>query len=234
MSNGKYNREEVKHAIMTYIGYAWNLVSGDQSIEQHRKFIMDAKAKQDNLTLVEEFVRKYPVSDLLYHSKNNFELRRRALGSILHLVQDSYAKGHTVREDWESGDLYNANSGRIRYFQDYAEQDGHKHGEYDTNEENPAHWQEIPGSLAAYKRTSEIINLFNLNCSAKNEYKIDGPHCPENGVLDYFDKEVFALVPYIDKKQSKIDYKNKGKHDDSHTKSHGDLKKKNVKVNETD
>jgi hypothetical protein len=41
-----------------------------------------------------------PLSHLLakYEVYTKLELERRALGSILHLVQDSYARGHTKRE----------------------------------------------------------------------------------------------------------------------------------------
>ena len=49
------------------------------------------------LSIVNSMIKQYPKTDLLFHAMNDEVLRVRALGSILHLVQDSYAKGHTVR-----------------------------------------------------------------------------------------------------------------------------------------
>lgn len=60
-----------------------------------------------------------------------------AFGSILHTVEDSFAKGHLQREQHPSGvtctSLPNLPApARIVEFHSYAHQDGHKHAEFDT------------------------------------------------------------------------------------------------------
>ncbi|KAK6512521.1 hypothetical protein TWF481_001405 [Arthrobotrys musiformis] len=58
------------------------------------------------------------------------EIERRALGSLFHIIQDSYAKGHTKRvEDYSSGHL---TLGAIRTFHCYTGQDEEEHSHHDS------------------------------------------------------------------------------------------------------
>ncbi|KAK6538163.1 hypothetical protein TWF694_011045 [Orbilia ellipsospora] len=58
-------------------------------------------------------------------------LRWRALGSVLHVVQDSYAKGHTRREVVGSSEKW-VHLGPVITFHCYRGQNGSQHKSYDT------------------------------------------------------------------------------------------------------
>lgn len=229
MGTSDNSREEVLADVLDYIEYSWKLASGEVNHEAQSVKIDEVKKAHeetsDDLSIVENMIIKYPKSDMLFHSSNDEILRQRALGSILHIVQDSYAKGHTVREDWESSTSFEANSGKIRYFQSYSEQDGGKHGEHDTHDHGIEKWQDIPGAMTAFRKSSEIVKYFTLKCSYRNEFKIDDEQCPKDGMKSYFENEVFALAPYIDEEKKIIDYLNIfNQYDTSFTKSHESLK----------
>jgi hypothetical protein len=58
----------------------------------------------------------------LFASPNSLRTRQRALGSLLHMIQDSYGAGHVRRTVSDSGEL-----GAIQQFHSYAKQDHDKH-----------------------------------------------------------------------------------------------------------
>lgn len=71
----------------------------------------------------------------------NYSLRRGvhavAFGSLLHMVEDSFARGHVDREEPVygqdcPGDRRFPRPGRIREFHSYVRQDARKHAEYDS------------------------------------------------------------------------------------------------------
>ncbi len=153
--------------------------------------IGSANAKRKRLLM-----QRFDEFDALYHTNDASEFRYRALGSILHMIQDSYAKGHTVREGWNK-----LNSGRVMYFQNYAEQDGAKHGVFDTHPtKNVDNWNQISGAITAMQRSSTLITFFTLQCSWKPNSS-DRLGCPAAGVESYLFNEVFATVslPNADK-----------------------------------
>jgi hypothetical protein len=141
-----------------------------------------AKRKRQLLMRFDEY-------DALYHTNDAKEFKYRALGSILHMIQDSYAKGHTVREGWDD-----QNSGRIMYFQNYAEQDGDKHGAFDTHSSQKVdNWNKIPGAMKAMERSSALISYFTLQCSWKGS-RTDRSGCPAKGVASYLFDDIFKLA----------------------------------------
>jgi len=187
-------------------------------LKYHSNKIKGIEADQENYE--EKFVRRFALGDLFYHTRKKDQLSLRALGSLLHMVQDSYAKGHTVREGFEAGE----NNGRIRYFQNYAEQDSSKHGKLDKQDED-LHWSTIPGAQMALKRSTDLIMFFMHKCTWVKPLQ-DINTCPKGGVSSYLKDEVFSLVPMIDDGNQQIDYiNNDGTNDRSTTRSHVSLRK---------
>ena len=65
----------------------------------------------------------------------NGALKARAIGAILHVIQDSYARGHTLRVATEKTKYCSPRISctEIRRFSDYSQQSGTKHGKADKN-----------------------------------------------------------------------------------------------------
>ena len=189
MASSTDSREKVKAKIMGYSKHAWKTATGELTFaQQSQRYNNERKMDQKSLEGGAKFRSRFAFTDLVFHTEEQKILEFRALGSLLHLVQDSYAKGHVVREGWED----ETNSGDVRYFQNYAQQDGTKHGQYDSNTENPENWQAIPGAAMATKRSAEIVSFFLNKCSWEGDIS-EGGFCPENGVKGYLEKEVFGF-----------------------------------------
>jgi hypothetical protein len=62
-----------------------------------------------------------------FHVNASGSTEQRAIGSLLHMVQDSFAEGHVERED-----LGNNKKGDVVSFHSYTHQDHKKHGEKDA------------------------------------------------------------------------------------------------------
>lgn len=71
-------------------------------------------------------------------------MKQRAIGSLLHLVQDSFTESHTCRNK----------KNQIEYFQLYLEQDSTKHTEKDIIKEGEL-WNRI------VKHTSKILLFYS-------------------------------------------------------------------------
>ncbi len=125
-------------------------------------------------------------------------LERRSLGSLLHMIEDSYAIGHTKRELLNPGDLQAgkdyepvpkkfADFGKIITFHSYADQNKEEHGKYDylgiagMNDKDPESLNRIPGARNALKHVTALIDFW-VN---KTPWK--------SGVETYLRGEVFAL-----------------------------------------
>ncbi|MFK8139037.1 MAG: hypothetical protein AB8E15_11805 [Bdellovibrionales bacterium] len=182
-----------------------------------------------------QFRTRFKVTDRSFHTRNGRALQFRALGSILHLVQDSFAKGHTVRQNWESTyagqgpsrQAYDSNSGAIRYFQDYSKQKGKCHSHHDSNGHGTENgWKDIPGALQALELSTKISEFFSLSCTWE-EAASDNNSCPTGGMKAFFDQEVFPLVPIVDLEDLKIAHElESGVFDSSQTRAHPSLTEK--------
>ena len=210
MGSDEQSRNEVKRKILSYMQHAWKTASGELPFEEQRKRILKTQREfRETGKGAHKFKNRFAIQDLLYHTKDKEALRYRALGSILHLIQDSYAKGHTVRENWEiSKDnerVDESNSGRIRYFQDYSHQGGghEAHADHDTNKDNPEDFMGIPGAKMAIKRSSQMIKYFMNKCTWENIEK--NKECPKDGVKDYLVNTVFELVPEVEPGKIKVE-----------------------------
>ena len=63
----------------------------------------------------------------LFMEKDAKRLKAVAIGSMLHMIQDTFCAAHTQRARKKPGDSY----GKIRTFQDYGQQDHGRHGKAD-------------------------------------------------------------------------------------------------------
>lgn len=194
MGLGDESRGEILAKMRAYAEHAWSVAVGTTTLAELEAEIGRAKAaSRDGAGLAgrrRQLMARFDTADLLYHADDAAQLGPRALGSILHMIQDSYAKGHAVREGWEG-----ENSGRIRYFQNYAEQDGDKHGAFDTHaSEEVDNWDRIPGAAKAMERSSTLIDYYSLGCSWSGGAG-DAADCPAGGVEAYLFDDVFAAVP---------------------------------------
>lgn len=183
------------------------------------------------------FRRRFSAKELFYHTSVKLFARMRALGSLLHTIQDSYAGGHVVREDHPADSGETSHSGRIVYFQDYGAQDGKKHGKYDNpNSEfggDSAH--HIPGYAQAKKRSQRIVEFFMARCDWVFENEASASSAcrgeeeifvPEGGsytvayvgVKQYLDRVVFPLKPTSEKSGwTNRSHPNMSSEKDSHT-----------------
>jgi hypothetical protein len=231
MGSGNQSRDEVKAQIMSYARHAWKTATTELSFKQQRKRILNEQRRIRKAGIgTNDFRERFIITDLLYHTKDPETLRYRALGSLLHMVQDSYAKGHTVRRNWEAnrGDenANTANSGAIRFFQDYSQQgEGEEsHADHDVNHDDPENFLDIPGARMAVRRSAQLITYFMRGCTWDNKENIKD--CPEFGVKDYLDNSVFKLVPEIE--ENKIDPNQDGNLESSKTRSHPKLAPKHI------
>ncbi len=187
-----------------YSHHAWSAAIGAMTFDCFKAEIRQVKnpyfkpgSNKDDCPIIKaanserkrQLLMRFDEYDALYHTSDPTEFRYRALGSILHMIQDSYAKGHTVREGWQG-----QNSGQIMYFQNYAEQDGDKHGAFDTHgSQKVDNWNKISGAKKAMERSSTLITYFTLQCSWKAN-RGDRSGCPAKGVESYLFDDVFELA----------------------------------------
>jgi hypothetical protein len=89
----------------------------------------------------------------LFRASNKVVVRERAAGSLLHLLQDSYAGGHVDR----------AENGEIRQFHSYARQDHAAHKKDDMWQGGGSDLERIrqlKGGAAALEASTEVLRLY--------------------------------------------------------------------------
>ncbi len=131
------------------------------------------------------------------------DIRRRAIGSCLHIVQDSFAKGHTRRtllnpEDLVSGDGSgtefaagkHAVLGAVENFHSYVDQ-GSAHAEADhwdsqwpaMEPAEPSSFDRLWGARMGQEKGARLLDFWHAGTAW------------ENGVADWLLNEVFNLSP---------------------------------------
>jgi hypothetical protein len=119
--------------------------------------------------------RDLTIAALLGYPKGTAQdIRQRAAGVLMHMVQDSNAEGHTARE----GD-----TGSITQFRAYAGQDEHKHGEKDKWAEGHTLGERLrntPGTKNAIKQCTQLLVMIESGA-------------PTEQVLQYLDEQIFRL-----------------------------------------
>lgn len=120
------------------------------------------------------------VSDMFGVDKTGGDVKKRAMGSLLHMIEDSYAGGHSERED-----LGNGHKGKIKSFHSYANQDHEKHDADDQFHGGNTPMEKlakVPGALDALDQGSEVLKLLNKKGANWEE------------VHKYLDQNTFAMV----------------------------------------
>ena len=121
--------------------FTWKVSRGDYGLA--------AKLKEVGIERMASFFGRtdWRVQDLF--ALGNVALRPRiqevAFGSLLHMMQDSFAEGHVDRGEATYGEHCNGAKnhpapGRIREFHSYIHQDPKKHAKYDSREAFGRHW----------------------------------------------------------------------------------------------
>ena len=131
--------EVTRSRMLGWAEFTWGVMRGEISLDADMGSI-------PVITVAERFKRNsLRVQDLF--TLGNVALRRYlgdvAFGSLLHMVQDSFAKGHAERLDpifqQKCGGTSVAAPGALREFHVYGLQDSHRHGEYDKGTAVAAH-----------------------------------------------------------------------------------------------
>lgn len=119
--------------------------------------------------------QKYTVKQLLgYAGATDVEVRQRAAGTLMHLIQDSFAAGHVQRKD---------GSGMVEEFHDYTQQMESLHSERDAWAEGKTLGERIratPGAEPALKHSVQVLLMLDSGASTDD-------------VVDYLDRKVFEL-----------------------------------------
>lgn len=201
MGSSKMTAEAIKEKIILFAFHCWKMSTEKDSFahfsadydlisKQEKTPSPDFQYTRDQL-IVRRAIKLFPKEILIFRAKNQVEFQYRALGSLLHMIQDSYAKGHVVRVGWESGD----NSGPVLYFQDYSQQDSHEHGELDKlkhGKVNSDNVVDIPGARIAYERSKQMMSMIANQCPWTSAGLANSPACSKS-VFNFLDKEVFAF-----------------------------------------
>ncbi len=200
MGESTATAEKIRESIVLYAAHCWKMVQDPNSYlnfaEDLRAVVLQGQNPDPNFKysrdqlIVKNAIERFPKEVLLFHARNQAEFKFRALGSLLHVIQDSYSRGHVIREGWEEGN----NEGNILYFQDYALQDSnsHKHTDEHPKKLTDATVFEIPATNAAYQRSKQLLTMIANNCPWTSGKIVDKTTCPQSGYS--FISEVFAYA----------------------------------------
>jgi len=111
----------------------------------------------------------------LFRAKTKPEAKARALGSLLHMIQDSYSYGHVKREKSEPND-----EGAILQFLSYINQNAKKHAHDDKWSAGSTDLEKtlsVPGARRALIASTEICKLYKskIPWEKVEQYLINGP-----------------------------------------------------------
>lgn len=124
--------EKTKKEILMWTEFAWGVADGTYPLNTYLK---DIRIEGWN----QHFDNEQTVQDLFTVGRPWLRphVKEVALGSLLHVIQDSFAAGHVDRRDEITGDICTADNhevyGRIVEFHSYARQDHDKHKEDDAS-----------------------------------------------------------------------------------------------------
>lgn len=111
-----------------------------------------------------------------YEKAKEQEVRQRAAGALLHLVQDSHAPGHAER---------NKQNGDVKQFHSYEAQDEKQHGEKDDWQKGAnlaARIKNTPGAERVIAKCAEVLVMLDQGASTQD-------------LIKYLDEQVFKLDP---------------------------------------
>lgn len=123
--------ERTRDKLLMWAEFSWGVATGRFGLDTRLRSVDVAGGWQ------EHFANGQNVQDLFTVGRPWLRphIRSVAFGSLLHLVQDSFAEGHVQRREPISGAMCNGGqqrqAGRIQRFHSYAQQDHDKHREAD-------------------------------------------------------------------------------------------------------
>ncbi|GIZ48821.1 hypothetical protein CKM354_001186700 [Cercospora kikuchii] len=123
---------------------------------------------------------------------------RRALGSCLHLIQDSYARGHCHRE--LLSDSIPRRYGRIMNFHSFRGQNAEEHQKYDfgdkefdnVNVSDISVYEDMDGCTDAVHASTKLIDFWTRKA-------------PWDEVREWLEDEVFAISPDVTPSNTRVD-----------------------------
>ncbi|MFT3714059.1 MAG: hypothetical protein QM817_40880 [Archangium sp.] len=139
-------------SVMGWARFAWEVSTGKIGAEATMEALPDESVRD-----LFDDKPKRTVKELFNCGKAGI-VRRRALGSLLHMVQDSYASGHVEREE-----LADERKGRVRCFYSYAGQDHAKHAADDGWRQGATDLQKIAsikGGRDALEQCTVLAKLY--------------------------------------------------------------------------
>ncbi|KAF2198768.1 hypothetical protein GQ43DRAFT_474240 [Delitschia confertaspora ATCC 74209] len=202
-----------KEKLLKWIEIMYKLATGDQGVnakdrigdrERFPEYFSSSTDPCGDKTLEDLLLgttRKYPRSNI----------PKRALGSCLHLIQDSYAVGHTLRRLQNVWDIEGkdedgyfrfrpntyAQLGPIITFHTYKDQsDRHKHYDESNQDRDPKDlnsFNHIIGARCAIDKSKKLIDFY----ATKTKW--------EDGVSDFLANEVFALDKKVTRSNAEVD-----------------------------
>jgi hypothetical protein len=165
------------------------------------EFLVDvATARVSKDTLIKDAVVKHlfpkheglSIRELFVAGKraSEMDIRQRAAGVLLHLIQDSYAAGHVQRDP---------KTGAVEQFHAYGGQSHEKHGAADTwTAPGGKTLEEVvkstPGAQAAVDQGVRVLVMLDEGRSTAD-------------ILKFLREEVFALSPAVTRSGSGTEFK---------------------------
>ncbi|KAL9612990.1 MAG: hypothetical protein Q9167_002467 [Letrouitia subvulpina] len=180
--------EDTKRNILTWMEVMYKLACGNQGTAVQDKLKAALPAQFNGST---DPTSDATLKQLLLATTPNYRfsnLQRRALGVCLHIIQDSYAIGHTQRCLLNPEDQANRD-----------ESDDDRHSHYDSLEgvspvpKQLSTFDKILGARDAIDKSAGLINFFTTQTKW------------EDGVKQFLEQEVFALAPNAKPANSEVD-----------------------------
>lgn len=170
---------ETRRRIFMWAEFTWRVSMGE--------FGLSTRLKEIPVDGMQEFFGStdWRVQDLF--TLGNPALRRHvdevAFGSLLHMVEDSFAKGHAQREEGAAGEKCPGTGnlpapGRVMEFHAYGRQDGGAHAKYDSRNLFTTHW------------ASERPHVIDVGRALRDLWERDAPWAETRSYLEC----VFALT----------------------------------------
>ncbi|KAL8707240.1 MAG: hypothetical protein Q9220_007683 [cf. Caloplaca sp. 1 TL-2023] len=204
-----------KTNLMAWLETMYKLACGDQGVSSSDQL---ATRFPDHFNASTNPAGSSTLKDLILATTPSYgwiKLERRALGICLHIVQDSYAIGHTRRRIRNPQDLaprdgqgyirFKPNTfgdfGAIIAFHAYLGQNEARHEHYDTllegeslpTPKNVESFNNILGARNAIDASTKLINLF----AAKTKW--------DDGVRQFLSDDVFVLDPNVQPANTDVD-----------------------------
>lgn len=171
-SRDKEPATAVRKRIIIWAEFTWRIALGE--------FPLSTRVRDVPVSGITEFFgsKGWSIQDLFAlgnpHVRKPDNMSELAFGSLLHIVEDSFAGGHVERAmpDYQEKCVGPSRQypmpGRIMEFHSYAQQDPSKHGHDDTRSGFSAHWSDARPNVVDVGR---VLNEYFLHRAPWHEVK---------------------------------------------------------------